>query len=266
MAPMSEGGQAGSGDRSGAERRASGKPASNAGAPAGGPEEPEEADFAGALDFEGKPLTRPEYISALVHLYRGELYRATSWRMRLDNTTNWAVLTTAGLLSLSFGSRDPQSHFVLLIGMALVTVFWIFESRRYRFADIWYSRLRMVEENFYGPILRRDLDSPHTSWGLLVAEDLFRPAFKITRKEALRARFLRNYWAIYGVIGLAWSVRIFMGPHGVDDIKHKLTLGALPWWSPLVVIAAFLLFLLVLLTMTTATHSERENDHWKITP
>ena len=263
MAPMSAGGQAGSGQRPEQNKAAAGSSAAGPGNPV---DAADEAEFEGDLDFESKPLTRTEYISAVVHLYRGELYRATSWRMRLDNTTNWAVLTTAGLLSLSFGSRDPQSHFVLLIGMALVTVFWIFESRRYRFADIWYSRLRMLEENFYGPILRRDLDSPHTSWGHLVAEDLFRPAFKITRKEALRARFLRNYWAIYGVIGMAWSVRIFMGPHGVEDIKLKLTLGALPWWSPVAVIAAFLLFLLVLLTMTTSSHSERENDHWKISP
>ena len=60
-------------------------------------------------DYESTPLSRQEYISAIVHLYRGELYRATSWRIRLDNTTNWAVLTTAGLLSLSFGATS-HSH------------------------------------------------------------------------------------------------------------------------------------------------------------
>ena len=60
-----------------------------------------------AVDLESDPLTRPEYISAIVHLYRGELHRANAWRMRLDNTTNWAVLTTAGLLTFSFGDgRD----------------------------------------------------------------------------------------------------------------------------------------------------------------
>lgn len=31
-------------------------------------------------------------ITALSHLYRGELYRSTVWRTRLDATTNWAVL------------------------------------------------------------------------------------------------------------------------------------------------------------------------------
>ncbi len=120
-----------------------------------------------SADYESTPLSRQEYISAIVHLYRGELYRATSWRIRLDNTTNWAVLTTAGLLSLSFGAAS-HSHVVLLVGMALISVFWAFEARRYRFADIWYSRVRKIEENFYGPILRRDPVSPMRHWGALV--------------------------------------------------------------------------------------------------
>ncbi|MGB8892761.1 MAG: DUF2270 domain-containing protein, partial [Pseudolabrys sp.] len=33
-------------------------------------------------------------IGALAHLYRGEVYRSTVWRTRLDSSTNWAVVTT----------------------------------------------------------------------------------------------------------------------------------------------------------------------------
>jgi len=33
-------------------------------------------------------------ITARSHLYRGELYRSTVWRTRLDTTTNWAVVAT----------------------------------------------------------------------------------------------------------------------------------------------------------------------------
>ena len=32
-------------------------------------------------------------ITALAHLYRGEVYRSTIWRTRLDTTTNWSVVT-----------------------------------------------------------------------------------------------------------------------------------------------------------------------------
>ena len=145
----------------------------------------------GAVDYESSPLTRPEYISALVHLYRGELYRSNSWRLRLDHTTNWAVITTAGLLTFSFGDAG-HSHWALLIGLAVITVFLGFEARRFRFAHMWRSRVRMIEENFYGPILRRDPVSPEADWGDMVAEDLFRPQFKIGRLQSIRLRLMRN--------------------------------------------------------------------------
>jgi len=218
------------------------------------------------IDYESTPLTRQEYITALVHLYRGELSRATLWRIRLDATTNWAVLTTAGLLPLSFGSSEPHSHVVLLIGMLLVTVFWAYESRRYRFADIWYSRVRKIEENFYGPILRRDLTSPKRHWGLLVAEDMFRPAFKITRMEALRARFLRNYWAIFSVILMSWTVKLAAGTRSTAEVRERLEIGPLPYWVPLAAIAVFLLLLVGLLVTTRKSLVEHEADHWRITP
>ncbi len=217
-------------------------------------------------DYESRPITRQEYISAMVHLYRGELGRATAWRIRLDATTNWAVLTTAGLLSFSFGNPDPQAHFVLLVGAVLITVFWGFESRRYRFADIWYSRVRMIEENFYGPILRRDPESPLHDWGKLVAEDLFHPAFKITRLEALRARFLRNYWAIYLVLFLAWVLKLMWGTASAAEARGRLEIGPFPFWVPLAAISAFLVALILLLARTHRTKAEEEADHWHISP
>ena len=40
----------------------------------------------------GRRLDAAE-IGALAHLWRGEVYRSTVWRVRFDNTTNWAVVT-----------------------------------------------------------------------------------------------------------------------------------------------------------------------------
>lgn len=217
-------------------------------------------------DYESTPVTRPEYISAMVHLYRGELYRATTWRIRLDATTNWAVLTTAGLLSVAFGTDEMHSHVVLLIGMSLITVFWAFESRRYRIADVWYSRLRKIEENFYGPLLRRDPVSPNRDWGAFVAADLFSPSFKVTRLEALRARFLRNYWAIYSVLLIAWVLRLFLGTETREDLRMRLTFGPLPYWVPLLILLAVLVGILLLLLTTRGSDAEKEPDHWQIPP
>jgi uncharacterized membrane protein len=44
-------------------------------------------------------------ITALSHLYRGEVYRSTVWRTRLDTTTNWAVVTTGLALSMTAAKR-----------------------------------------------------------------------------------------------------------------------------------------------------------------
>jgi uncharacterized membrane protein len=195
------------------------------------------------VDYESSPLTRAEYISALVHLYRGELYRANAWRLRLDNTTNWAVLTSAGLLTFSFG-EGAHSHWIVLMGIPIVTVFLFFEARRFRFADVWRSRVRLLEENFYAPILRRDLSSPMERWGDLVADDLFSPRFRITKLQAVRARFARNYWPIYTVLLISWMVHVQLKPlpaTSLAEIREHLAGGLLPWWLPLSMVGSCLL-------------------------
>ncbi len=216
-------------------------------------------------DYESTPLSRSEYIMAVVHLYRGEMYRATAWRIRLDNTTNWAVFTTAGLLSFAFG-EGVHSHWIILMGILLISVFWGFESRRFRFSDIWYARVRMIEENFYGPILRRDPKSPEAKWGQLVAEDLFRPRFKISRLYALRARLVHNYWAIFLVLLFAWSIKVLVHPVAARswvEVRQRLGEGLLPWWSSLAYVGT--LFLAIGGLALFGPRSTRE-DHGRMTP
>ncbi|MEX1023919.1 MAG: DUF2270 domain-containing protein [Planctomycetota bacterium] len=214
-------------------------------------------------DYENTPITRSEYIAALVHLYRGELFRANSWRLRLDHTTNWSILTTAGLLSFSF-SEPQHTHWSLLIGLSLVSVFWLFESRRYRMADIWYVRLRLIEENFYGPILRRNPASPKQSWGELLSRDMFDPRFKMGRLRALKARLQHNYWAVFGVLLASWCLKILLHPvpaHAWRDLKPRLGEGLLPWWLPLTYIAIFLGFLAVVVLAAPPVPKD-DRMHW----
>ena len=45
-------------------------------------------------NFRGYRMQPAEFNTAMVHFYRGEVQRGNTWRTRLDNTTNWAVLTT----------------------------------------------------------------------------------------------------------------------------------------------------------------------------
>ena len=61
-------------------------------------------------------------IGALAHLYRGEVYRSTVWRTRLDSTTNWAVVTTGIALSATFSSTEASPLPMVLVGL-IVSVF-----------------------------------------------------------------------------------------------------------------------------------------------
>ena len=176
------------------------------------------------------------------------------------------LICSAALLSISFGA-EGHTHFVLLVGFALISVFWIFESRRYRFSDIWYARVRMIEENFYGPILRRDPESPDTGWGSLVAEDMFEPRFKISRREALRNRFLRNYWAIYLVLLMCWVTKLLLGAEGWEEVKDRLgQLPGIPWWGPPATLALFFLVIGVLVFSARGSHPEEDLDHARFAP
>ncbi len=219
-------------------------------------------DRSGA-DYESQSISRQEYISAIVHLYRGELYRANSWRMRLDTTTNWAILTSAGLLSFSFSGPD-HTHWVLLTGIILISALLSFEARRFRFFDVWRFRVRMIEENFYGPLLRRDPVSPDQLWGLHVADDLLHPSFKITYRAAIRARFTRNYWVIYGVLLAGWALKVMLEPtpaHTWEELKNNMTAGAIPWWVALTYVAGVVAMIGVILLAFPRT-IRSEEAYW----
>ena len=56
-------------------------------------------------------------IGALAHLYRGEVYRSTVWRTRLDTTTNWSVVTLGVALSITFSSPGASPLPLLLVGI-----------------------------------------------------------------------------------------------------------------------------------------------------
>jgi uncharacterized membrane protein len=125
-------------------------------------------------DITGERLLVPPFNAAemtvLAHLYRGELYRSTVWRTRLDATTNWAVVTTGLALSLTYSSENASPLPLVLVGL-LVAVFLVLEGRRYRFFDFWRMRAHILEVHFFGPIL--DGQGPRTDngWNKILYQD-----------------------------------------------------------------------------------------------
>jgi uncharacterized membrane protein len=191
--------------------------------------------------FEDYPLTRQEYINAVIHFYRGELAHADAWRARLDPTTNWAVVTTGGMLSFAF-SNPAHSHVTLLLANLLVVIFLCFEARRFRYYDVWRSRVRMIEENFFIPILLRNLISPREQWREWVAQDLDKPKFKKTFLDAIGVRLRYNYIWIFLVILAAWIAKLNVHPTAawsVTVVLQRMAIGPVPGLVVLIAITFF---------------------------
>jgi uncharacterized membrane protein len=200
--------------------------------------------------FDVTDLTRSEYVAALAHFYRGELHRSTIWRVRLDTTTNWAIISVMGLVTFTFG--DPaHSHAPLIVGMLLVLTFMGIEARRYRIFDVWCERVRHLEVNFLTPILQHDMKAVKHGWGRLLAEDLLHPRFNMTRLQALRARLLRNYLPLYLLLLVCWFVKL--QPGNQPDLPafpqwiQRMHIGFIPGWATLgfvIVLYGFLVSLI----------------------
>ena len=59
-------------------------------------------------------------IGAIAHLYRGEVYRSTVWRTRLDTTTNWSVVTLGVALSITYSSPGASPLPLVLVGVLVL--------------------------------------------------------------------------------------------------------------------------------------------------
>jgi len=59
----------------------------------------------------------PDFHTAMAHFYRGEMNRLTVWHVRLDTTTNWAIVLTTGMTTFTLGS-EKTPHYVLLLGLS----------------------------------------------------------------------------------------------------------------------------------------------------
>ncbi|PGF14124.1 hypothetical protein CP556_24095 [Natrinema sp. CBA1119] len=145
--------------------------------------------------------------SVMAHAYRGELGRVDTWRQRLDQTTTWAVTVMAAILTWAFSSSD-NPHYILLIGIIVVTVFLGIEARRYRDYDVFRARVRMLQENLLATALDPSRDVERTDWRVELSQDYREPAVKVSMQEALANRLRRVYLALLGILLVAWLFRV----------------------------------------------------------
>lgn len=153
-------------------------------------------------------LNDPNTVNSLIHLYRGELGRMTLYRVRLDTTTNWAIVTNAGVVTFVLGN-PALSHAALLFGMLLTLFFLNLEARRFRIYEVSHQRVRLFERGFFAEQLG---ETHHPDWRRQLLGSLERPRTPISWVGALGWRLRRNYLWLYAALVAAWIGKLATSP------------------------------------------------------
>ncbi|WP_181686439.1 DUF2270 domain-containing protein [Halorhabdus salina] len=226
------------------------------------PESPAEREVAGEAATE-----RSDFLSLMGHAYRGELGRTTSWRTRIDRTTNWAVVLTATLLTWAF-SGDSRPHYVLLVGMGMMIVFLGIEARRYRVYDIWRSRVRLLEENVFANALDPEgVEQPN--WRELLSDDLREPTIKTPLREAISRRLWRVYAPLLYVLLAAWLIRLTVFATPAGGVIGTAAVGGVPGAIILGIVGVFYTGITILAFWPASRQAkgelreEDDTDEWR---
>ena len=195
-------------------------------------------------------------ITALSHLYRGELYRSTVWRTRLDATTNWAVLTTGIALSLTFSSEHASPLPLVLVGL-LVATFLFIEARRYRFFDFWRMRAHVLEVQFFGPILRGEGVQTENGWNEILYQDYKAPNLHISYLEAIGRRLRNNYCWIFAIQVTAYLGKLLTVLEPVASLHELFVRAAIGPIPGQLVLLAGLVFHATWITIAMVTYRSR---------
>ena len=169
-------------------------------------------------------------LGAIAHLYRGEVYRSTLWRQRLDTTTNWTVVTLGVALSISFSSPAASPLPLVLVGV-LIMFFVTIESRRYRYFNVWRARCRWMETHLYAPMLTDGNLHMEEGWQNTLARDYWAPRYHISFFTALGRRIRRNYLWILIIQMVAYLGKLAVHPTAItsfDDLWLRATVGPVP--------------------------------------
>lgn len=168
----------------------------------------------------------------LVHYYRAMVGRADVWRVRMDTTTNWAIGTTAALVTFTLGDPDIR-HYIVFLGSLLTLTFLLLEARRLTFYRLWQQRVLLIERRVFRPAF--GLTGPETTLGEALERDLDPhlghtvPTMSLAIAAARRLR--RVYLYLFAVQLLAWLLKLANHPTAVDSfaaLRHRAGVGAVP--------------------------------------
>ncbi len=191
-------------------------------------------------------------IGAIAHLYRGEVYRSTIWRTRLDHTTNWSVVTLGIALSITFSSTNASPLPLVLVGI-LISLFLVLEARRYRYFNVWRARCRWMERHFFAPLLEDGDLGTEAGWQRTLSRDYLAPRYHIGLLRALGRRLRRNYVWILLIQTIAYLGKIVIHPEPASSFAELLDRAAVGPVPGIVILACGVLYNLAWIAIATIT-------------
>lgn len=198
----------------------------------------------------------------MAHLYRAEMSRMTVWRQRLDTTSNWAIILTFGMSTFVLGTSDVP-HYVMLLGLAIISICLLIEARRYQRLHHSKWRLALFDHNYFANMLWPPARLLEPSWRRQLAFDLRRPHFTMTWFMATRLRLRRNYLLLVYFITAVWLTKVFIHPDSpptLSEFYARLAVGEL--FPSLFVASTATAFIVAASAMGLLTPSEEALDRW----
>jgi len=175
--------------------------------------------------METRPLGSGQ-LTALIHFYRAEVGRLTTYRQRLDTTTNWSITSSALVTTFSLGNAAiPHAAFLFLM---LINVFFLaVEARRFKVYEAARYRVLLLERYFYPEVLG---DGSSLGWRVALIEALRTPYSypPVGELGALGWRLRRNYLWIYAAVLLTWIAKLELAGAPSADLIAGAAIGRLP--------------------------------------
>src|SRR5688500_19635412 len=107
------------------------------------------------------------------------------------------------------------------------------EARRYRYYEIWSSRVRILEPGYFAPLLLPESRPADEAGAEHPAGDLTTPHFTITEWEAVGRRLRRNYLWIFALLAASWNLKVYLSPlpaRDFDAFIERAAVGFIPGW------------------------------------
>ncbi len=195
--------------------------------------------------LQAVPLAGSERTNALIHLYRAEVARMTSYRLRLDTTTNWAVGTTAAIVSFALGNaRIP--HYALLLSVLLNLLFLWMESRRFQSYRLIQNRVRILEQGFMMEAVQPE--GALTDWETKLGASLSKPVLPVSLRQAFAVRTRRNYFWLFLVTYGGWLLKLELSGGLPEAANTSLVAGG---WVVVVALLPLLVLVVVAARLPT---------------